>query len=471
MKRGTIQNRPSAQLLLLGLVLSMGLVGCQTYQPRLLDKESEWKALVELGRDLSLEGRVQEELATSNREWFPLALEVDLDDGLTLSEANSIAIFYNSELLQSRHHARIAGAQLIQAGLLKNPELFLGPRFSSDPSSVIFPASLSMSLPLWGGRNARKDVAASDLELKRLAIEVKELEVLVAVRRLFLGLNRVSQEIETMEALDRIAALIGSWVVRFREAGEIDVTTSWLASWEQSQIEIQKRQKHADQLRLKTELNQVLGLRPGFEVEVILEGSDHLPELPPSGFDYLSRHPALRTVEELYARSEARLRHEVSQQYPEVTLGPDFEDDGADSSLGFGLGIELPIFELNQGNIGAAEASRSALADQYRAKLLELSHQESKARAAAKTSIGLLRILREGPASKREETLLALETRLELGVSSLLELLTLQRALGDARLQEIDLESRIRNEFLTASVAGGSALRRPSDVASQRGGE
>ena len=59
-----------------------------------------------------------------------------------------------------------------------------------------------------------------------------------------------------------------------------------------------------------------------------------------------------------YQAAEARLRLEVARQYPDITLSPGFLWDQGDLVWSVGAAILAPLFDINQGPIGEAEAAR-----------------------------------------------------------------------------------------------------------------
>lgn len=444
-----------AILALLGLA-----AGCKTYEPRPLDPSAEWKTLVDLRQNLSLRPLPPEDDASSiEPEWFPTTTVIDLEDGVTLAEANALALFHNPALVQARHRVNVSGSQLLQAGLLENPSLFLGPRFSTSGSEVIFPASLSWELPLWGRVGARRDAVESASRVTVLELQNQEIEVLVAVRSTFLDVWALSQEVEALTSLQRTAELVTAWIEQLRDAGEIDQTTLWLVSWERSQFDYQLRTKDAERRRHLYRLYQLLGLLPTANVEVSADGSQALPDLTVTTLEQRKRHPRLRIAEEVYEGTEARVRLAIAEQYPAVRIGPEFEDDDGDASIGLGLGIDLPIFNRNQGQIAAAEALRNAARDQYRAVLLGMAHEEAQARLTAESTTELLEVIRTDTARNADAAMEALEARLELGMSNVIEVLAARRAFAEARLQQVQLEVELAKATLATSVASGLAFR------------
>ena len=87
----------------------------------------------------------------------------------------------------------------------------------------------------------------------------------------------------------------------------------------------------------------------------------------------LSReHPKLRELAARYEVSEQKLRLEVARQYPDITLGPNYEREGKTDRYGLSLGISLPLFDQNQRAIADAKAERTAARSRYVAAMRQL---------------------------------------------------------------------------------------------------
>ena len=111
-------------------IVLVALPSCVSYSPDPLTPTDELSVL---------NARATKSIRVDHRgpglaSWFPLTAQVRLADGLTLGEANALALFYSPAILKARAEARVAGAQVLQAGVLANPALFLGPRLSSGDS-------------------------------------------------------------------------------------------------------------------------------------------------------------------------------------------------------------------------------------------------------------------------------------------------------------------------------------------------
>ena len=72
----------------------------------------------------------------------------------------------------------------------------------------------------------------------------------------------------------------------------------------------------------------------------------------------------------------------IAKQYPKLAIGPSFErDTERNSSLGLGVGLELPLLDRNQGEIAHKRAARERVRAEYTAMLHAALAQAFAARA------------------------------------------------------------------------------------------
>ncbi|HKD35227.1 MAG TPA: TolC family protein, partial [Pirellulales bacterium] len=73
-----------------------------------------------------------------------------------------------------------------------------------------------------------------------------------------------------------------------------------------------------------------------------------------------------------YQAQEERLRAAVLGQFPKINIGFTHARDNTDViSSGYGVTIDLPLFDRNQGAIAVENATRTKLFDEYMARLFE----------------------------------------------------------------------------------------------------
>ena len=443
------------------------LYGCVTYTPQPLDPFEEFEKLerrtTEL-HDLTV-------VSPGRQEWFPLQGNIDLSDGIDLAEAHALALVYAPEIRAARRTERVVGAQLLQAGLLSNPEVFVGPRLSMQDGTAILPVGLSWELPLWGKPRAEKDRAQGKLKAAEIRVLETELRVLTGIRSTFIQAARHSKSQEAYEAELRNSERLVEWVSALEQVGEVDAVTAYLA-----RLALDEARDVLETTRLELQtttrsLLETVGVLPSAELSLVLgPEAFQLPALPPLSRERLLFHPEVRSAHAQYEAAEAALRLEIAKQYPTIGAGPSFEDDDGDSSLGLGVGVELPFFDRNRGGVLEAEERRDAARERVQTVLLRLSHAEAQARAEWNATQSLLESYRAGALADVERVRVSLDRHYRTGQTHALEVLTTLSALAKARGRELELESASATARLRAAVAGGAVWNDPADMGSNEDG-
>jgi outer membrane protein TolC len=86
--------------------------------------------------------------------------------------------------------------------------------------------------------------------------------------------------------------------------------------------------------------------------------------------DMPKRRPDLLALQAGYASQEQKLRAAVLAQFPAITVGFTRARDTSNiHTSGFSVGLSLPLFDGNRGNIAVERATRQKLHDEYEARL------------------------------------------------------------------------------------------------------
>jgi CRISPR system Cascade subunit CasA len=449
---------------LLAAALAVACASCAHYEPEPLDPVAEHDALAARGPT-----REQPETAGAlPSELFPIAAEVAVDDGLTQAEANALALFHSPSLVAARGELRLKGAELLRSGLLPNPELFLGPRLATEGSALIFPGSLSVEIPLAGHLDAEKGRAAAELEAARFQLLNREAEVLVSVRRRFVRIAGLTARREILTAMAHTSEAALSRTVDLVRAGEADRVALGLASLHRDEAGRDLRDTEIALARSQIELLTFIGLLPNSSIEVHASRELLAPVAVPQAGDRspMLGHARLRALEASYKAREHGLEGEVARQYPSLRVGPDFESDDGQASIGLGLSISLPIFDSNAGGIAVATEHRAMRRAAWRAALVDLAARESLARMNLHAASALLDVLRARTLPAAESAERALEARLRIGQTTLVEVLATRGAIARARLRDVELTQEIAIRSLEALWYSGLLLAPPGDSGS-----
>jgi outer membrane protein TolC len=139
-----------------------------------------------------------------------------------------------------------------------------------------------------------------------------------------------------------------------------------------------------------------------------------------------------------YEASQAALQLEVARQYPNLHLGPGYTFDQGARKLGFDFtGLELPVFNSNQGPIAEARGRRLEMAARVKQLEAQAFADADGAVAAYNTSREMV-LQSKDQLAVHDRQLSFAQRALELGQDDRLSLLLARKAGIAARLAMVD---------------------------------
>ncbi|MEJ7622359.1 MAG: TolC family protein [Pyrinomonadaceae bacterium] len=308
------------------------------------------------------------------------SLEFVAADGLSVERLIELGAVRRADLLAARQRLAIAEGKLKQVGLRPNPTLdaeYGSPRFLGGEPESDFSAGVTQIFELGGKRSKR--VAVAKLELSQIRAEVLALErsIAIGIRGAYTAALAAARQLDVLERL--IAAdqeLVRIIEARLKE-GDVAPLDVNLVKVENERLKVQAIQARSE---LETGLLQVRTLI-GADIDENLRLAPQ-PERPPRFDSTLSEltETALQTRPDLQAArvgeeiGTARINLARSNGVPNVagevrysrtnTLidfpprlgGGNFPNK--DNALTFGVSIDIPIFNRNQGEIASATGER-----------------------------------------------------------------------------------------------------------------
>jgi len=305
---------------------------------------------------------------------------LDTSDGLSPDEAAVLAVILNPGLRAERDRKGIAGAETIKAGILPNPRLsysFEIPVAGTKPDTVnAYGLGLGWDIKALITRQAR--LGAARAESAKVELEVAWQEWQVAMRakldlyRLIIAKERAVLEARHLEILEKIYALTEKGVrLGVKTSEDLSLAHSSLA---EGRVALIKARGAVTAERLR--LNRLIGLpsdtRTVPEKAVNMPLFSKVPTLPEltNGLD--NRRLDIRALSLGYKSQEARLRAAILSQFPSINIGAiAAKDTDSVKTTGGLLGIDIPIFNRNQGAIAIEQATRKKLFDEYTARIFE----------------------------------------------------------------------------------------------------
>ena len=310
----------------------------------------------------------------------PIDIAPGAGEGLTPDQAAIIAVVANPSLRAARDQRGLAAAQLLQAGILPNPQVSFNEDYAygGDLTGAVTASFVGLSWDVTQliSRDAKVRAAKAGAASVDLDIAWQEWQTAEAARTAVYDL--ASQEAQ-LELTSQIARQLEENVSIIRSAVErhdktlLDLSAAEAASLDAGAAVI-AQERAAASARLA--LNKALGFAPNAEVKVaagVTLGDKVVVPSPREILAGLEDHRldlvALRLG---YQSQEQTLRATVLEQFPKINIGFNRQRDNGDvQSVGFTLTVDLPIFDRNQGAIATETATRQKLYDEYIQRVYE----------------------------------------------------------------------------------------------------
>ncbi len=400
--------------------------------------------------------------AVSDKTKIDVSRYLDPVGGMTADKAVELALENNGELQAVRKEVDASRSMIKQARLRPNPKLDLkGANQIGGPDNNQM-AEVMLPLELGGRRKARVAVAQRELEARELELANQERLLAVDVRLKF-G--------EALAAIKRLEVTESTLVVA-RQGYELvsaRVTEGKIAPLEQNVflVEVNRLQSIRETAESKVEsamfeLRNMIGKRPDEPLRLRGDFSGliaPLPQLAVSTENALRQRPDLqgaRTLELLadarieQAKSVGRLDATVKGGYQRMNSGymlSGYDDQGILQPIQdvfhfftFGVEIDLPVRNRNQGAVEAATFEREAA--RRRIEFGELTIRRDVAAAFAKynRAVRSLAFFQNGVRDQAKANLDVIWQMYELGAKSLLDYISEERSFLEIENQMIDAE-------------------------------
>lgn len=389
---------------------------------------------------------------------------------LTLRQALALALLYNPELTAFSWEVRAKEAEALQAGLLPNPELgiemenFAGGGEFAGTDTAETTVTLSQLIELGGKRDKRRAAATLEAELAGWDFETRRLDVLTATAKSFVAVLAAQERLGQADELAALAERFFGTVSERVEAGKVSPVEQIRARVPFSAARIAQDRAR---LALEAARKELAALWSGETVsfEHVVGSLESIAPVPSREqlAALLEQNPDVARWESEEQQRSARLALERANAIPDLTLfagGRHFQETD-DNAFVAGISIPLPLFDRNQGGVGAAHAARSKVMEEGRA---------ARYRAAASLAAGYrdlrgafveARTLQEQILPAAEESFEAANLGYREGKFGFLEVLDAQRTLFEVRGQYIEAlaayhQARAEVERLTGAPLGAA---------------
>ena len=354
---------PPFYFLVFGVLILLN--GCATYQPHpLSDNAGQLKSLemlsTEIGKNKAL-GRTY---------------DIDLTDGLNLTEVAILAVLGNPELRAKRENLNIARAQAFSAGLLPDPQLSFN--FDKPTGNTVglvnaLGAGLAYDIIPLVTRQARKNAGQKTQKKVRLNLLWQEWQVIQQARTLAVRFRLEQEKLALLNDMKNLHRERYQRSVQGVKDGNItlDINGTDLSALMDSLSQIYQLDQTHNQTR--HDLGLLLGLRPDAEIPIgkLPDETTYEASAIQARLGHLSEvRPDLLALKAGYQAQESRVRAAILAQFPAFSIGlSNARDTGDVQTTGFNVGLTIPLFSGNRGVIAVERATRQQLFFEYQARL------------------------------------------------------------------------------------------------------
>lgn len=394
---------------------------------------------------------------------------VQFADGLSPDEAANVAVIANPTLRTIRDQRGLAMAQVIQAGILPNPQFGLNadwPSFGATAGTVTGNAeTLNWDVSKLNPRGAKIRSATAAADAVDLEIAWQEWLVAQAARQAVFDLLAVRQQIAKLQEAEQVLQAKLKLVEKAEKEGNltlVDLTAARSASATIRTNVLAAMQTERQQRLL---LNRILGLPPGDSVN--LQDKISLPSggSPPAEADLyplLDDRLDLVSLRRGYESQDQAFRAAVAAQVPTTNLSvARARDTGNVGTWGAGIAIDVPLFDRNQGNVTLERAKRNQLYDQYVQSVFD-------GRSDIALALAKLRVVEEQidatqkAVASLDQLVKTYDAVVKRGAGNVLVYYQAFNNLAQSRVQLIQLQQQFIDAWIALEIAVGQHIRIPA---------
>jgi outer membrane protein, heavy metal efflux system len=307
---------------------------------------------------------------------------------LTLDALLTLARTHNPTLSTAQAAIAESAGRAKQAGLLPNPVIgyegdqIRGGSYGGGEQG----AFLQQTIPLGGKLGLRRDVYREQQRTGELALAAQQQRIEGNLESSFYAALALQQEIDTRRQLSALAADAAETARQLANVGQADAPDVLQSEVEQEQAALDTLSAQRRYIASFRELTALAG-QPNLPLTRLAGDLAAAPAQPPSLDAILAQSPAVRRADQAVVAAESQLRSAHREVIPDLTLraGEQWNNELVRQNPNIAAGpqsfasasIDLPLWNRNQGNIAAAEATISAA--QAEAQRVRLALRQSAA--------------------------------------------------------------------------------------------
>jgi outer membrane protein, heavy metal efflux system len=286
----------------------------------------------------------------------------------SLHDFEALALKNNPTLKQAEAIAQLSAGLARQAGLWPNPsvgyqgEQIRGGSFGGGEQGGF----VQQSIVLGGKLGLRRNVFEQQMKEDEIGVQAQELSVRGAVQLQFYSALAQLRAVEVQQKLMAIAIDAATTAHQLANVGQADVPDVLQAEVEAEEAKLEFAKSQRGYIQSYEKLAAIAG-EPRVPVALLEGDLDHPPVIDSDRYldDLLQNSPSLKRAQQKVVGAEAELARDKREAIPDLNIRAGLQQnqeilESAMKPVGVQsfatAGIQIPIFNRNQGNVQAAKA-------------------------------------------------------------------------------------------------------------------
>lgn len=361
---------------------------------------------------------------------------------ITISDAVSIFLQQNLELVAARYDIDLVDAEKLTAKLRPNPEV--GVSLADIPlalsSNVFKPQTysygVSQTFEMGGKRQKRIDVANADSEVARAQFQIVVWQLTNDVKKKFYAVVLAESLLNLAKENQKTFAEIVKHTTEVFQLGEISGLDLQRLEIEKFKFDTDIANSERDYELARRDLRVTLG---GDYRAMDIEVAGAIDYYQPYDFSAadlrdkaMAARPDLKAAQLSETAAKALIRLQDAQRVPDITVGAGIDQVPAGgSTYNVGFSIPLPIFNRNQTERAKALIQKQKAQNDQQLITNQVLSDVDKAMVAFEIQKRRVELYRTGVLTKVNDIQTLTEFSLKAGESSILELLDAIRTRRD----------------------------------------
>ena len=288
---------------------------------------------------------------------------------LRLEDFEKIALEKNPTITQAGASVRAARGRAKQAGLYPNPSA--GPTGAEISGGPIIRGGevgffVQQEIVLGGKLEKSRRIVEQDVRNAETQAEAQKMRVLNSVRSLFYQALAAQRKVEVRTSLSALIAEASGVSKRLQNVGQADVPDVLEIEIEEQRAELALATARNEQAQIWQQLVSAAG-DPSLKLAPVAGELEQLPELEMEAAlnNLLQDSPEVKTAQTQVSRAEAVLERARVEKIPNIDIRSGLHYnrellEAGSKPVGFetffDVGLRIPLFDRNQGNVEAARA-------------------------------------------------------------------------------------------------------------------